>query len=70
MADFDPSPDAAEKHARALATHRLNRPVGSAFEYSNANYNLLGLIIEAASGESYPDYIQHHIFTPLDMHGV
>ena len=45
----------------------LTRPVGSAFEYSNVNYNLLGLIIEAASGESYADYIQKHIFTPLGM---
>ena len=28
---------------------------------------MLGLIIEAASGESYADYIQEHIFTPLNM---
>jgi len=31
------------------------------------NYNLLGLVIEAASGETYAGYIQNHIFTPLDM---
>ena len=67
LADFDDSPGAAERQARALSTLMLTRPVGSAFEYSNANYNLLGLIIEAASGESYADYIQKHIFTPLDM---
>ena len=67
MADFDNSPDAAERQAHALSTLMLTRPVGSAFEYSNANYNLLGLIIEAASGESYADYIQKHIFTPLEM---
>ena len=67
LADFDNSPGATERQARALATLELSRPVGSAFEYSNSNYNLLGLIIEAASGESYPDYIQKHIFTPLDM---
>jgi CubicO group peptidase (beta-lactamase class C family) len=67
MADFDPSPGAAENHARALAKLRLTRPVGSAFEYSNANYDLLGLIVEAASGESYPEYVQNHIFGPLDM---
>ena len=67
MADFDNSPDAAERQARALSTLMLTRPVGSAFEYSNVNYNLLGLIIEAASGESYADYIQKHIFTPLEM---
>ena len=50
-----------------MSTLKLTRPVGSAFEYSNLNYNLLGLIVEAASGESYADYIQHHIFAPLEM---
>ncbi|MGB8645444.1 MAG: serine hydrolase domain-containing protein [Anaerolineae bacterium] len=67
LADFDNRPDATERQARALSTLKLTRPVGSAFEYSNLNYNLLGLIIEVASGESYADYIQNHIFTPLEM---
>ncbi len=67
LADFDSSPDATERQARALSTLQLTRPVGSAFEYSNVNYNILGLIIEAASGETYTDYIQHHIFDPLEM---
>jgi CubicO group peptidase (beta-lactamase class C family) len=67
LSDFDPSPGATERQARALATLKLTRPVGSAFEYSNANYNLLGLVIEAASGETYADYIQKHILSPLDM---
>jgi CubicO group peptidase (beta-lactamase class C family) len=67
LADFDNSPGATERQARALSTLVLTRPVGSAFEYSNSNYNLLGLIIEAASGELYANYIQKQIFTPLDM---
>jgi CubicO group peptidase (beta-lactamase class C family) len=50
-----------------LSTLKLTRPVGSAFEYSNVNCNLLGLIIESASGESYTDYIQDHVFTTLGM---
>jgi CubicO group peptidase (beta-lactamase class C family) len=67
LADFDDSPDASERQARALSTLELTRPVGSKFEYSNMNYNLLGLIIEAASGESYETYVQSHIFAPLEM---
>lgn len=67
LADFDTRPGATERQARALSTRVLTRPVGTAFEYSNMNYNLLGLIIEATSGESYADYIQHHIFDPLAM---
>lgn len=67
LADFDDSPGAAERQARALATLELTRPVGEAFDYSNSNYQLLGLIIEAAGGESYADYVQRHIFAPLAM---
>ena len=51
-----------ELHGATLAT-----PPGAAFEYANANYILAGLIIERASGEPYPQYIQRHIFTPLGM---
>jgi CubicO group peptidase (beta-lactamase class C family) len=65
--DLDSRPDATQRQVRALSTLKLTRPVGSKFEYSNLNYNLLGLIIEAASGESYADYIQNHIFNPLGM---
>jgi CubicO group peptidase (beta-lactamase class C family) len=67
LADFDQSPGAAERQARALSTLALKRSSGSAFEYSNTNYNLLGLIVEAASGEPYAAYIKNHIFAPLEM---
>lgn len=67
LADFDDSPGVAEREARSLSTVKLPRSPGAAFEYSNLNYNLLGLIIESVSGEAYADYIQTHIFTPLDM---
>ena len=67
LADFDDRPDATERQVRALSTLKLSRPVGSKCEYSNLNYNILGLIVEAASGESYAGYIQNHIFDPLEM---
>lgn len=66
-ADFDDRPKATERQSRSLFPLKLTRPPGEAFEYSNLNFNLLGLIIEAASGESYPAYIQNHIFDPLEM---
>jgi CubicO group peptidase (beta-lactamase class C family) len=68
LADVDNRPDAAERQVRDLSTLKLTRPVGSKFEYSNLNYNVLGLIIEAASGESYSDYVRLHIFDSLNMH--
>lgn len=67
LANLEDDPDAAERQARALSTLKLSNPVGAKFEYSNVNYNLLGLIVEAASGETYADYIQQHIFAPLGM---
>lgn len=44
-----------------------SRP-GQQFEYSNAGYILLGAIIERVSGETYYDYVQHHIFDAAGMH--
>jgi CubicO group peptidase (beta-lactamase class C family) len=67
LAEFDDRPNATERQVRALSTLKITRPVGSQSEYSNLNYNILGLIIEVASGERYVDYIQKHIFDPLGM---
>lgn len=66
LADFDDSPNATERQVRALSTLKT-ATVGSKCMYSNLNYNILGLIIETASGEPYADYIQGHIFDPLGM---
>ena len=37
------------------------------FSYSNANYDLLGRIVEHVSGQSYSDYLAQHVFAPLGM---
>ena len=37
------------------------------FQYCNTNYVLLALILEKVSGQSYPDYLRTHFFTPLQM---
>lgn len=67
LGELDPHPGATERQVRALSTLKLARPVGAKFEYSNSNYNILGLVVEAASGESYSAYIQKQIFEPLEM---
>ena len=36
------------------------------FEYANANYNLLGEIVEAVSGLSYEEYVSDNILDPLE----
>jgi D-alanyl-D-alanine carboxypeptidase len=40
---------------------------GTRYAYSNSGYILLGLLIEKASGTSYPDYLRTHFFTPLGL---
>ena len=40
---------------------------GSQFAYNNTGYVLLGYIIEKVSGQTYEDYLQQHIFTPLGL---
>lgn len=40
---------------------------GTHYDYSNNGYILLGLIIEKVSGISYAEFLQRHIFGPLQM---
>jgi len=40
---------------------------GTKWQYSNANYVILGLIVENASGTSLFDYLNARVFTPLRM---
>jgi CubicO group peptidase (beta-lactamase class C family) len=40
---------------------------GDTFSYSNSGYDLLGAVIEQASGQSYHDFFQHRVFERLGM---
>ncbi|HEY9879452.1 MAG TPA: serine hydrolase [Leptolyngbyaceae cyanobacterium] len=40
---------------------------GSQYRYSNSGYVLLSQVIETVSGQSYGDYIQDNLLTPLGM---
>ncbi|GAC1595827.1 MAG: serine hydrolase domain-containing protein [Ginsengibacter sp.] len=44
----------------------VGRP-GTHFKYCNTKYALLAMIIEKASGKSYPQYLQTTFFKPLQM---
>jgi CubicO group peptidase (beta-lactamase class C family) len=56
-----------EQAVRNLETAALVSPVGTSYNYSNANYMILGLLVQTISQEPYGDYIQQHIFQPLEM---
>lgn len=59
--------DALETAVRNLSEASLNFAPGTAFEYSNTNYDILGLVIQTVSGQTYETYIQEQIFAPLEM---
>ncbi len=45
----------------------LADPPGSRFDYNNNENNLLGMVIERATGSPYQDYIGAKIWAPLDL---
>ena len=57
----------AEEFVRGLSALDLIVPVSSMFQYSDANYVILGLIVEKVSGLAYAEYFQRNIFLPLEM---
>jgi CubicO group peptidase (beta-lactamase class C family) len=42
-------------------------PIGSKVEYSNVGYGLLGLIVEAVSGQSFATFMRERLFQPAAM---
>lgn len=52
----------------ALATAQpLNFAPGTAWEYSNTNYVVAGLLIEAVTGRPYAEAVEERILRPLDL---
>lgn len=59
-------------HTSGITTYQIFGELESTdsygkYVYSNANYGLLGLIIESVSGVSYEAYVTNSIFKPLSM---
>ena len=53
--------------ANFAASQELSFKPGEKHDYNNTNYVLLGLIIEAASGEKASDFFEKEFFAPLGM---
>lgn len=54
----------------SIKGRKLNAKPGKQFEYSNMNYDILGLIVQNVSHESYSNYMDKHIFKPLKMKDI
>ena len=51
---------------KAILQQKLERKPGE-FGYSNDGYNLLAILIETVSGESFENYVRRQIFKPAGM---
>ncbi|MGE0830931.1 MAG: serine hydrolase domain-containing protein, partial [Hyphomonadaceae bacterium] len=58
------------EHLLAHVLRNFGAPNLGAFQYSNSNYALLGVIVERASGEGFYDYLRRHVFEPAGMIGT
>jgi len=74
--NFTGFPDYATRQLQAITPQQLvdwfrDKPLefepGTKWNYSNSGYVLLGYLIEKISGQSYADFVQQNIFTPLGM---
>lgn len=74
--DYDVSPDVTVRNLlnqtsgfdyyASLSDASVGDTYGS-FSYANANYDLLGRIVEHVSGEEYASYLDKHVLAPLGM---
>lgn len=56
-----------EEFRQFIYTWPKTRPVGAKWAYSNAGYQMLGMVIEKLTGAPYHQYLSSHIFKPLGM---
>lgn len=76
IASYTSKPDYVATMAKDLTVAQMidgfkNDPLefepGTEFSYNNSGYFLLGAIIEQVSGQTYANFLEQRIFTPLGM---
>jgi CubicO group peptidase (beta-lactamase class C family) len=66
-ASTEATPTTPEKLVARFRDKPLEFEPGEKWNYSNSGYVLLGYLLEKISGQSYSDFVQQNIFTPLGM---
>ncbi|MGV8908054.1 MAG: serine hydrolase domain-containing protein [Propionicimonas sp.] len=60
-------PQSIQANAQALGGEDLDRPSGTTFVYSNANYDLLGAIVERVTGQTFAAALKDLVLSPLGL---
>ena len=61
------APDALEQTVKTLIDQELRHLPGQEFEYATINYDVLALIIEKVTNQSFEDYLQKEIIDGLQL---
>jgi len=56
--------------AKFIKNIDVNSAPGTAFLYSNTNYNLLGLVIQKVTGQSYSEYMKSILSSDIGLHNT
>lgn len=62
--------DTAEEFIEQLAGVELAFYPGAGYGYGNANYVILGFLIEAVSGQSYDEFMTQYVLYPLGLYNT
>lgn len=64
---IDDSSDALERTVKTLVGQKLDFMPGEKFSYATINYDILGLVIQTVSRQSYEKYIKTNVLVPLGL---
>ena len=62
--------NAIEETVKSLIGIELDSEPGRRFQYATINYDILGLVIEKVTGESYEKYIEKNILKPMGLNNT
>ncbi|MGC4758130.1 serine hydrolase domain-containing protein [Micromonospora trifolii] len=64
---YDNRPGALARSVRDLASVRPTASAGRTYQYSDANYMILGALVENVTGDTFGGYLRRHVLDPLQM---
>jgi len=63
-------PSSAEKIVHEWATKPLDFDPGTQYQYSNTNYNIVGLIVQKVAGEPFWQFLKERVLDPVGLPGA